>query len=103
MRQSIGGNMTKRRAKGDGSVYGRGDGRVVGKYLDANGKRRYVSGKTKPEVKAKLRRTVAPTSPDCAGGAGSAGSVALSRRLQQRGQRIWLVCMHSSSSPYSCD
>jgi hypothetical protein len=92
--------MTKRRAKGDGSVYGRGDGRVVGEYLDANGKRRYVSGKTKPEVKAKLRRTVAPTSPDCAGGT---GSVALSRRFQLRGQRLWLVCMHLSSSPYSCD
>ncbi len=51
--------MTKRRAKGEGSVYRRGDGRVVGEYLDANGKRRYVSGKTKPEVKAKLRKLLA--------------------------------------------
>src|SRR3712207_74485 len=28
----------------------------MGEYVDANGKRRYVSGKTKPEVKAKLRK-----------------------------------------------
>lgn len=51
--------MTKRRAKGEGSVYRRGDGRVVGEYVDANGKRRYVSGRTKPEVKAKLRKLLA--------------------------------------------
>ncbi len=47
--------MTKRRTKGEGSVYRRGDGRVVGEYLDANKQRRYVTGKNKPEVKAKLR------------------------------------------------
>jgi integrase len=51
--------MTKRRVKGEGSVYRRSDGRMVGGYVDANGKRRYVSGKTKPEVKAKLRRLLA--------------------------------------------
>ncbi len=48
--------MTKRRIKGEGSVYRRGDGRVVGEYEDANGKKRYISGTTKPEVKAKLRK-----------------------------------------------
>jgi integrase len=48
--------MTKRRIKGEGSVYRRKDGRCMGEYVDANGKRRYVSGKTKPEVKAKLRK-----------------------------------------------
>ena len=48
--------MTKRRIKGEGSVYPRGDGRVVGEYGDANGKKRYISGTTKPEVKAKLRK-----------------------------------------------
>jgi integrase len=48
--------MTKRRIKGEGSVYRRKDGRCMGEYVDANGKRRYVSGKTKPEVRAKLRK-----------------------------------------------
>jgi integrase len=51
--------MTKRRAKGDGSVYWRKDGRCIGEYNDANGKRRYVSGKTKAEVRAKLRNALA--------------------------------------------
>src|SRR5919112_1510594 len=51
--------MTKRRDKGEGSVYRRKDGRCVGEYEDANGKRRYVSGKTKTEVKAKLRKLLA--------------------------------------------
>jgi integrase len=31
----------------------------VGEYVDANGKRRYVSGKTKTEVRAKLRKLLA--------------------------------------------
>ena len=44
--------MTKRRAKGDGSVYQLKDGRCVGEYDHANAKKRYVSGKTKAEVKA---------------------------------------------------
>jgi len=48
--------MTKRRVKGEGSVYRRGDGRVVGEYEDANGKRRYIAGKTKAEVRTKLRK-----------------------------------------------
>ena len=51
--------MAKRRGNGEGSVYRRKDGRVVGEYVEANGKRRYVSGKTKTEVKAKLRKLLA--------------------------------------------
>ena len=45
--------------KGEGSVYKRSDGRIVGEYEDANGKRRYVSGKTKAEVRKKLRKLLA--------------------------------------------
>jgi hypothetical protein len=48
--------MSKRRVKGEGSVYKRGDGRIVGEYEDANGKRRYISGKSKAEVRTKLRK-----------------------------------------------
>jgi integrase len=51
--------MTKRRSKGEGSVYRRKDGRVVGEYEDANGKRRYISGATKPEVRKTLRKLLA--------------------------------------------
>ena len=51
--------MTKRRVKGEGSVYRRGDGRIVGEYEDANGKRRYVSGKSKAEVRQRLRKLLA--------------------------------------------
>ena len=51
--------MTKRRDNGEGSVYRRKDGRCVGEYEDANGKRRYISGKTKAEVRAKLRKLLA--------------------------------------------
>jgi hypothetical protein len=48
--------MTKRRTKGEGSVFKRGDGRIVGEYEDSNGKKRYVDGKSKPEVRTKLRK-----------------------------------------------
>jgi integrase len=51
--------MTKRRVKGEGSVYQRRNGRYVGEYEDANGKRRYVSGKGKGDVSAKLRKALA--------------------------------------------
>jgi len=51
--------MAKRRDNGEGSVYRRKDGRVVGEYEDANGKRRYISGKTKAEVRAKMRKLLA--------------------------------------------
>ena len=50
--------MTKRRTKGEGSVYKRGNGRIVGEYEDANGKKRYVSGKTKSDVSHKLRKSL---------------------------------------------
>jgi len=51
--------MTKRRGRGEGSVYRRSDGRIVGEYEDANGKRRYISGKSKAEVRTKLRKLLA--------------------------------------------
>ncbi len=51
--------MPKRRGNGEGSVYRRGDGRVVDEYVDANGKRRYVSGKTKAGVQRRLRELLA--------------------------------------------
>jgi integrase len=51
--------MTRRRMKGEGSVYKRKDGRIVGEYEDANGRRRYTSGKTKAEVRQKLRKLLA--------------------------------------------
>lgn len=44
-----------RRDKGDGSIYQRSNGRWIGEYTDANGKRRYVSGKDRNDVKAKLK------------------------------------------------
>ena len=51
--------MKKRRGNGEGSVYRRGDGRVVGEWVDANGKRRYISGKTKTAVRKRLRELLA--------------------------------------------
>jgi integrase len=51
--------MTKRRTRGDGSVYRRNDSRYMGEYDDANGKRRYVSGMSKADVRAKLRKALA--------------------------------------------
>ncbi len=47
-----------RRDKGSGSIYQRSNGSYVGEYSDVNGKRRYVSGKSKPEVKAKLKEAI---------------------------------------------
>ena len=43
--------MAERRPRGEGSVYQRGDGRVVVEYVDANGKKCCVSDKTKAEVR----------------------------------------------------
>ncbi len=50
--------MTKQRANGEGSVFKRADGRVVGVYEDANGKTRYITSKTmtKAEMKATVRK-----------------------------------------------
>jgi hypothetical protein len=51
--------MTKRRTRGDGSVYRRKDGRYMGEYDDANAKRHYFSGTSKADVGAKLRKALA--------------------------------------------
>ena len=48
-----------RRSRGEGSIYKRKDGRWCGKYVDANGKTRYVYGKTKAEVRTKLTKAIA--------------------------------------------
>ncbi len=50
--------MTKRRPKGEGSVYRRKDGRVVGEYVDAHGRTRYMTSTTmtKAEMKTALRK-----------------------------------------------
>ena len=48
----------KRRGKGEGSIYRRRDGRWVGQY-EVNGKRKYVSGKTRAEVAKKLTKAIA--------------------------------------------
>ena len=52
--------MTKRRPKGEGSVYRRKDGRVVGEYEDADGRKRYITSKvtTKTEMKAAVRKAL---------------------------------------------
>jgi hypothetical protein len=46
--------VSKRRTKGEGSVYRHDDGRVLGEYEDANGRKRYITSntKTKAEMKA---------------------------------------------------
>jgi hypothetical protein len=50
--------VTKKRANGEGSVYKTKDGRVIGTWLDANGKTRYLTSKTmtKAEMKAAVRK-----------------------------------------------
>ena len=48
-----------RRSRGEGSIYKRKDGRWCGKYVDANGKTRYVYGKSKAEVRTKLTKAIA--------------------------------------------
>ena len=50
--------VRKRRGKGEGSLYRRKDGRWVGQY-EVNGKRKYVSGKTRAEVTKKLTKAIA--------------------------------------------
>jgi hypothetical protein len=41
--------MTKRRVKGGGSVYRFRDGRCMREYVDANGHKRYVSGRERSQ------------------------------------------------------
>src|SRR5919107_248135 len=50
--------MPKKRANGEGSVYKTTDGRVIGTWLDANGKTRYMTSKTmtKREMNAAVRK-----------------------------------------------
>jgi len=52
--------MTKKRGNGEGSVFKRKDGRVVGVYEDANGKTCYISSKTKTktEMRAAVRKAL---------------------------------------------
>jgi len=52
--------MTNRRPKDEGSVYRRKGGRVVGEYEDANGRKRYITSKTKTktEMKALVRKAL---------------------------------------------
>jgi len=60
IRQFIGETVTRRRPKGEGSVSRRKDGRVVGEYEDADGRKRYVTSKTKTkaEMKALVRKAL---------------------------------------------
>jgi hypothetical protein len=50
--------MSKRRTKGDGSVYTRNDGRVVGEWTNANGRKRYMTSTkmSKREMSAAVRK-----------------------------------------------
>jgi integrase len=48
----------RRRPKGSGSIYKRKDGRVVGEY-EVNGKKRYIYGRTRQEVAARLAKPIA--------------------------------------------
>jgi integrase len=50
--------MTKRRGRGEGSIYRRKDGSWVAQYTTGD-KRRYIYGKTKKEVAERLNRALA--------------------------------------------
>ena len=50
--------MTKRSGRDEGSIYRRKDGRWVAQY-EANGKRRYVYGRTRKDVAQKLIKAIA--------------------------------------------
>ena len=50
--------MTKRRGKGEGSIYRRKDGSWVAQYM-AGSKRRYIYGSTRKEVAARLSKALA--------------------------------------------
>jgi integrase len=60
--------VSKRRAKGDGSVYTRKDGRVVGEWTEAHGRARYMTStkmsKTEMSnaVRKKLKAGLSPRS-----------------------------------------
>lgn len=61
--------MSKRRAKGDGSVYTRKDGRVVGEWEDANGRTRYMTSTkmSKAEMSKAVRKRLQDRAPATAG------------------------------------
>ncbi len=64
----------KRRAKGEGGIYRRKDGRWAGQYVvetTAGPKRRYVYGKTRKEAGEKLRKALADRDEGLTFGAGS--------------------------------
>jgi integrase len=50
--------MAKRRGRGEGSIYRRKDGSWVAQYTAGN-KRRYIYGKTRKEVAARLSKAIA--------------------------------------------
>ncbi len=50
--------VERRRGAGEGSIYQRKDGRYVGQY-EAEGKRRYIYGRDKDEVRTKLTKALA--------------------------------------------
>src|SRR5215216_732537 len=62
----MGEEMTKRRPNGEGSVYRRKYGRVVGEYVDANGRTRYITSKTKREMQAIARKALEDRDKDIA-------------------------------------
>lgn len=49
--------MATRRARGEGSIYTRKDGRLVGQYF-VDGKTKFVYGRTKTEIKNKLEKAI---------------------------------------------
>jgi hypothetical protein len=57
--------IKKGRPKGEGSVYRRKDGRVVGEYDDLNGRTGYITSKimTKAQMKAKVRKQIGGKAP----------------------------------------
>jgi len=83
--------MTKRRVKGEGSVYRRKDGRYLGEYTDDTGKRRFVSGKSKQDVAAKLRKALEDKDK---GLSYNAKGLTLARYLDQ-----WLESIHDKVAP----
>ena len=76
--------MAKRRGNGEGSVYRRGDGRVVGEWVDANGKRAL----RKHYRDSFLRTTIASTGSMM--GHGKMAALPLQKRMPSSARR-WTV------------
>jgi len=87
----MGEKMTKRRIKGEGSVYRRKDGRCMGEYVGANGRKRYVSGKTRPEIRQKLCKLLEDRD---AGIAFDSGGLTVERYMYR-----WLESIHDKVRP----